>query len=242
MTEEENPRLESDYAFLSSLGPVFKTIGEKELDAIALRSYPEVKKINHIHTLGNSSGIVDGAAAILVTNDDGLKKYGLKPRAKILATVATGEDPTIMLTGPVSASQKALKQAGLSVKDIDLWEINEAFASVVLYVKKTLGKPARVERDTDEDTILIYDGLKIRLTSHDSEPKTADLIEINSNESDLLGLTVGSTLDEVRGRLGHEVYSDENSLSYLTTYDEPIVFEHDGKRVTRITAGYEDNC
>ncbi|MCG6140091.1 acetyl-CoA C-acetyltransferase [Leptospira bourretii] len=139
VTEEENPRLESDYAFLSSLGPVFKTIGEKELDAIALRSYPEVTKINHIHTLGNSSGIVDGAAAILVTNDEGLKKYGLKPRAKILATVATGEDPTIMLTGPVSASQKALKQAGLSVKDIDLWEINEAFASVVLYVKKTLG-------------------------------------------------------------------------------------------------------
>ncbi|EMY63126.1 acetyl-CoA C-acetyltransferase [Leptospira terpstrae] len=139
VTEEENPRLESDYAFLSSLGPVFKTIGEKELDAIALRSYPEVTKINHIHTLGNSSGIVDGAAAILVTNDEGLKKYGLKPRARILATVATGEDPTIMLTGPVSASQKALKQAGLSVKDIDLWEINEAFASVVLYVKKTLG-------------------------------------------------------------------------------------------------------
>lgn len=139
VTEEENPRLESDYAFLSGLGPVFKTIGEKELDAIALRSYPEVTKINHIHTLGNSSGIVDGAAAILVTNDEGLKKYGLKPRARILATVATGEDPTIMLTGPVSASQKALKQAGLTVKDIDLWEINEAFASVVLYVKKTLG-------------------------------------------------------------------------------------------------------
>ncbi len=139
VTEEENPRIESDYAFLSGLGPVFKTIGEQELDAIALRSYPEIKKINHIHTLGNSSGIVDGAAALLVANDDGLKKYGLKPRAKILATASTGEDPTIMLTGPVSASQKALKMAGLTVKDIDLWEINEAFASVVLYVKKTLG-------------------------------------------------------------------------------------------------------
>lgn len=139
VSEDENPRLESDYAFLSSLGPVFKTIGEKELDAIALKSYPEVTKINHIHTLGNSSGIVDGAASILIANDEGLKKYGLKPRAKILATAATGEDPTIMLTGPVSASQKALKLAGLSVKDIDLWEINEAFASVVLYVKKTLG-------------------------------------------------------------------------------------------------------
>jgi len=139
VTEEENPRIESDYAFLSGLAPVFKTIGEKELDAIALRSYPEVKKINHIHTLGNSSGIVDGATSLLLANDEGLKKYNLKPRAKILATVATGEDPTIMLTGPVSASLKALKVAGLDVKDIDLWEINEAFASVVLYVKKTLG-------------------------------------------------------------------------------------------------------
>ncbi|GBF51405.1 acetyl-CoA acetyltransferase [Leptospira ryugenii] len=139
VSEDENPRIESDYAFLSGLAPVFKTIGEQQLDAIALKSYPEIKKINHIHTLGNSSGIVDGAAALLVANDDGLKKYGLKPRARIVATVATGEDPTIMLTGPVSASQKALKMAGLSVKDIDLWEINEAFASVVLYVKKTLG-------------------------------------------------------------------------------------------------------
>lgn len=139
VTDDENPRIESDYAFLSGLAPVFKTIGEKELDAIALKSYPEIKKINHIHTLGNSSGIVDGAASLLITNDEGMKKYGLKPRAKIIATVATGEEPTIMLTGPVSASQKALKMAGLTVNDIDLWEINEAFASVVLYVKKTLG-------------------------------------------------------------------------------------------------------
>lgn len=141
VTDEENPRIESDYAFLSGLGAVFKTIGEKELDAIALKQYPEVGKINHIHTLGNSSGIVDGAASVLIANDDGLKKYGLKPRAKILATVATGEEPTIMLTGPVSASQKALKAAGLEAKDIDLWEINEAFASVVLYVKKSLNIP-----------------------------------------------------------------------------------------------------
>ncbi|PJE04943.1 MAG: acetyl-CoA acetyltransferase [Leptospira sp.] len=141
VTEDESPRIESDYAFLSGLAAIFKTIGEKELDAIALKSYPEIQKINHIHTLGNSSGIVDGAASLLISNDEGLKKYGLKPRAKIIATVATGEEPTIMLTGPVSASQKALKMAGLSVKDIDLWEINEAFASVVLYVKKTLNVP-----------------------------------------------------------------------------------------------------
>ncbi|PJZ26668.1 acetyl-CoA acetyltransferase [Leptospira hartskeerlii] len=138
---DENPRIESDYAFLSGLGAVFKTVGEKELDAIALRSYPDVGKINHIHTLGNSSGIVDGAASVLIANDEGIKKYGLKPRAKILSTVATGEDPTIMLTGPVSASKKALHMAGLKVEDIDLWEINEAFASVVLYTQKTLGIP-----------------------------------------------------------------------------------------------------
>jgi acetyl-CoA C-acetyltransferase len=141
VTEEENPRIESNYEFLSGLAPVFKTIGEKELDAIAMKQYPEVGKINHIHTLGNSSGIVDGAASVLIANDEGLKKFGLKPRAKIIATVATGEEPTIMLTGPVSASQKALKMAGLSVQDIDLWEINEAFASVVLYVKKSLNIP-----------------------------------------------------------------------------------------------------
>jgi acetyl-CoA C-acetyltransferase len=141
VSEEENPRIESDYAFLSGLAAIFKTIGEKELDAIALKSYPEIKKINHVHTLGNASGIVDGAASLLIVNDDGLKKYGLKPRARIIATASTGEEPTIMLTGPVSASQKALKMAGLTVKDIDLWEINEAFASVVLYVKKTLGVP-----------------------------------------------------------------------------------------------------
>jgi acetyl-CoA C-acetyltransferase len=139
--DEENPRIESTYEFLSGLAPVFKTIGERELDAIALKQYPEVGKINHIHTLGNSSGIVDGAASVLIANDEGLKKYGLKPRARIIATVATGEEPTIMLTGPVSASKKALKMAGLSVEDIDLWEINEAFASVVLYVKKSLNIP-----------------------------------------------------------------------------------------------------
>ncbi|TGK15633.1 acetyl-CoA C-acetyltransferase [Leptospira fluminis] len=138
---DENPRIESDYAFLSGLGAVFKTIGEKELDAIALRSYPEIQKINHIHTLGNSSGIVDGAASVLIANDDGIKKFGLKPRAKILAMASTGEDPTIMLTGPVSASRKALQLAGLKVEDIDLWEINEAFASVVLYTQRTLGIP-----------------------------------------------------------------------------------------------------
>ncbi|PKA03616.1 acetyl-CoA acetyltransferase, partial [Leptospira ellisii] len=138
---DENARIESTFEWLSELGPVFKTIGEKELDAIALKSYPEIQKINHIHTLGNSSGIVDGAASVLLASDEGIKKYGLKPRARIVAMASTGEDPTIMLTGPVSASKKALAIAGLKPEDIDLWEINEAFASVVLYTQKSLGIP-----------------------------------------------------------------------------------------------------
>ncbi|MBM9502586.1 acetyl-CoA C-acetyltransferase [Leptospira sp. 201903071] len=139
---DENPRIESTFEWLSDLGPVFKTIGEKELDAIALKSYPEISKINHIHTLGNSSGIVDGAASVLLASDEGIKKYGLKPRARIVAMASTGEDPTIMLTGPVSASKKALAMAGLKPEDIDIWEINEAFASVVLYTQKSLGIPS----------------------------------------------------------------------------------------------------
>lgn len=133
--------------------------------------------------------------------------------------------------------------AGLSLTTpIDLSVRGIRLDSTTSHVKKTLGKPAGVERDSDEETILIYNGLKIRFTSRDGEPKTADLIEINSTESDLLGLTIGSTINEVRSRLGREVYSDDNSLSYITTNDEPIIFEHDGKRVTRMTAGYEDNC
>jgi len=137
---DEHPRIESDYDFLSKLAPVFKTIGEKELDAIALKSYSDVKAINHVHTLGNSSGVVDGAAAVLLGNENA-KKYGLKPRARIVAMASTGTEPTIMLTGPVSASKRALERAGLKPDDIDLWEINEAFAAVVLYTQRELNIP-----------------------------------------------------------------------------------------------------
>lgn len=138
---DEHPRIENTFEFLSDLPPAFKTIGEKELDAIALKTYPEVKKINHIHTLGNSSGVVDGASAVLLASEDAVKKYNLKPKARIVSTAAAGTEPTIMLTGPVPASQKALQKAGLKVDDIDLWEINEAFAAVVIYVMRQLGIP-----------------------------------------------------------------------------------------------------
>ena len=89
-------------------------------------------------TLGNASGVVDGAGLVVLASEDAVKKQGYKPRARIVSMATSGEEPTIMLTGPVSASQKALDKAGLKVGDIDLWEINEAFASVVLYVQKQL--------------------------------------------------------------------------------------------------------
>lgn len=138
---DEHPRIASDYEFLSGLGPVFKTYGESGADAIALKTYPEIQKINHVHTLGNSSGVVDGAAVILVGSEKARKEYGLKPRARVVSMAATGSEPTIMLTGPASASKLALQKAGLTVDDIDLFEINEAFAAVVLFVQKELNIP-----------------------------------------------------------------------------------------------------
>lgn len=137
---DEHPRIESDMDFLGNLPAVFKTIGEKELDAIALKTYPDIKAINHVHTLGNSSGVVDGAGVVMLGSEKA-KDWGLKPRAKIISVAAIGSEPTIMLTGPVPAARKALDKAGLKPEDIDLWEINEAFAAVVLYVMKELNIP-----------------------------------------------------------------------------------------------------
>lgn len=141
VTKDEHPRIESDMEFLSGLGAVFKTVGEKELDAIALKAYPELTKIEHVHTLGNASGMVDGAATVLLGSEKAKKEYGLKPRARIVSVAASGSEPTIMLTGPVPASKLALQKAGLTVDDIDLFEINEAFSAVVLYVMKELNIP-----------------------------------------------------------------------------------------------------
>ncbi len=142
VSDDEHPRIESNYEFLSKLAPVFKTVGETTFDPIALKTYPDVKAINHVHTLGNSSGVVDGAGLVLMSNEEGLKKNNLKPRGRIVSIGTSGTEPTIMLTGPVPASQKALEKAGLKADDIDLWEINEAFAAVVLYTQKELGIPS----------------------------------------------------------------------------------------------------
>jgi acetyl-CoA C-acetyltransferase len=125
---------------LSKLKPSFATIGEMGgFDAVALQKYHWVERINHVHTPGNSSGIVDGAALVAVGNEELGNELGLKPRARILATALSGADPTIMLTGPAPASKKALAKAGLTVDDLDLVEINEAFAAVVLRFVREMG-------------------------------------------------------------------------------------------------------
>jgi acetyl-CoA C-acetyltransferase len=125
---------------LAALKPSFAAIGDMGgFDAVALQKYHWVEKINHVHTPGNSSGIVDGASLVVVGNEKTGSELGLRARARILATAVSGADPTIMLTGPAPASRKALAKAGLTVDDIDLVEINEAFAAVVLRYVKDMG-------------------------------------------------------------------------------------------------------
>src|SRR5581483_1402507 len=127
---------------LAQLKPSFAAIGEMGgFDAVALQKYHWLEKINHVHTPGNSSGIVDGAALLLIGSEQVGAEQGLTPRARILATAVSGADPTIMLTGPAPASRKALAKAELTVDDLDLVEINEAFAAVVLRFVKDMGLP-----------------------------------------------------------------------------------------------------
>ena len=119
---------------LGALKPAFKEQGElmPGFDKVAIMKYPHLEKINHVHHAGNSSGIVDGSAAILLGNRKFGDKWGLKPRAKIKGTAKIGTDPTIMLTGPLNATEKVLAETKLKINDIDLFEVNEAFASVAL--------------------------------------------------------------------------------------------------------------
>jgi len=124
---------------LASLKVAFADLGAMGFDAVALARYPEVERIHHVHTAGNSSGIVDGAAAVLIGSEAKGKALGLTPRARILATALSGADPTIMLTGPMPAARKALAKAGLSIDDIDLFEVNEAFAVVPMRFMREMG-------------------------------------------------------------------------------------------------------
>ncbi|PQA86981.1 acetyl-CoA C-acetyltransferase [Hyphococcus luteus] len=139
LDHDETVRANTDMQSLGALNPSFAALGDfPGFDAVATQRYPELEKINHVHHAGNSSGIVDGAAAVLIGNEEIGKKLGLKPRARIRAAASIGSEPTIMLTGPEFAAQKALKRAGMDKKDIDIWELNEAFASVVLRFMQAL--------------------------------------------------------------------------------------------------------
>jgi acetyl-CoA C-acetyltransferase len=127
---------------LGSLKPSFAMMGEQGgFDAVILQRYPEVESVIHMHTPGNSSGIVDGAAAVLVGHAEAGRRMGLKPRARIRSFASIGSEPSIMLTGPAPATEKVLKRAGMSTADIDLFELNEAFAAVVLHYMNLLDIP-----------------------------------------------------------------------------------------------------
>ena len=127
---------------LGNLKPAFVIPGEQGgFDAVILQKYPEIESVHHVHTGGNSSGIVDGAAAVLIGHAEAGKRMGLKPRARVRAFSSIGSEPSIMLTGPAPATEKVLKRAGMSASDIDLFELNEAFAAVVLHYMNLLNVP-----------------------------------------------------------------------------------------------------
>ena len=145
LEKDEYPRPGTTLEGLAQLDPAFAALGAMPLgfngetpDELALERYPEVGRINHVHTAGNSSGIVDGAATVLLASEEYVKTHGLKPRARILAMATAGSEPIIMLTAPTPASQKALQIAGMTARDIDLWEINEAFAAIPLQTMRKL--------------------------------------------------------------------------------------------------------
>jgi len=126
---------------LAGLKPAFEQLGAMGFDAVALQRYPQVERIHHVHHAGNSSGIVDGAAAILIGSEAAGKTHGFTPRARIVSVALSGADPTIMLTGPMPAARKALAKAGLTLDQIDLFEVNEAFAAVPMRFMKEMGVP-----------------------------------------------------------------------------------------------------
>ncbi len=146
LERDEFPRPDTTAEGLAALKPAFTSLGEtaagpkgETLDQLALAAYPRAKTIRHLHTAGNSSGIVDGAAGVLLASERYVREKGVKPRARIRAMTTLGSEPVLMLTAPAPASQKALRLAGMKASDIDLWEINEAFAGVVLQTTRTLG-------------------------------------------------------------------------------------------------------
>ena len=151
LARDEHPRPDTNMQALAALNPSFEIVGQMGgFDAVAIQAHPEVEKVKHVHHAGNSSGIVDGAAAVLVANEAGGIATGLKPRAKLRAFANIGSDPALMLTGPIDVTRKVLKRSGMTLADIDLIEINEAFASVVLRYEQAL--------DLDPDKVNVNGG------------------------------------------------------------------------------------
>ena len=142
LDHDEHMRPEATVEGLAGLKPAFVIPGEQGgFDSVILQKYPEVEAVQHLHTAGNSSGIVDGAAAVLIGHAEAGKRMGLKPRARIRSFASIGSEPSIMLTGPAPATEKVLKRAGMTTSDIDLFELNEAFAAVVLHYMEQLSIP-----------------------------------------------------------------------------------------------------
>ena len=141
LAHDETVRGDTTMQTLASLSPSFEQMGQMAFDDVVKQRYPEVEKINHVHHAGNSSGIVDGASAVLIGNKETGDALGLKPRARIKGFASIGSEPSIMLTGPSLVTQKLLKKLGMEVGDIDLYELNEAFASVVLRMMQALDIP-----------------------------------------------------------------------------------------------------
>ena len=141
LAQDEFIKPHSTLEGLASLKPAFEQMGSMGFDQVALTRYPQVERIHHVHHAGNSSGIVDGATALLIGSEAAGRSHGLTPRARIVAVALSGADPTIMLTGPMPATRKALAKAGLTVDQIDLFEVNEAFAAVVMRFMKEMQVP-----------------------------------------------------------------------------------------------------
>jgi acetyl-CoA C-acetyltransferase len=141
LDRDETIRPNADMQTMGSLNPSFAQMGEFAFDAVINQRYPEVERVNHVHTPGNSSGIVDGSAGVLIGSLEAGKALGLKPRARIKGAASIGSEPSIMLTGPEFVTQKLLGKLGMTTADIDVWELNEAFAAVVLRYMQALNIP-----------------------------------------------------------------------------------------------------
>lgn len=192
LDKDEMIRPASTLEDLTSLEPSFAQVGNHGFDEMALHKYPIVEKINHIHTAGNSSGITDGASLILLGNEEKGKALSLKPRAKVLSIANVSVDPTLMLTGAVPATQKALQRAGMDIKDIDLWECNEAFAAIPILFQRELGIP---------DDIINVNGGAIAM-GHPLGATGAMLLNILLDELERRNLSTGLVTLCVGGGMG----------------------------------------